>query len=75
MTTIYQTSEKNPTFSTIGNGQFGAVIRTGWKESRLGEGKRRIIINALSNSDTDKVYKRGKSIFRNLLNGTEQKIA
>lgn len=75
MTTLFQTSEKNPTFSTKGNGQFGNVTRTGWKPSRLGESKKHIIINALNDSDVQQVYKRGNKIYAFLLNGTEKLIA
>lgn len=75
MTTLFQTSDKNPTFSTKGNGQFGNVTRTGWKPSRLGEKKKLAIIDALNDIDVDTVYKRGNQIYAFLLNGTEKVIA
>lgn len=75
METLFQTSEKNPTFSTKGNGQFGNVIRTGWKPSRLGENKKQIVIQSLKDSGVDKVYKRGNNVFALYLNGVERKIA
>ena len=71
---LFQTSEKNPSFSTMGNGQFGNVLRTGWKPSRLGEAKKQIIVKALSDSDVSEVYQRGNKVFAFLLNGTEKRI-
>ena len=75
MENLFQTSEKNPTFSTKGNGKSGNVTRTGWKPSRLGEVKKKAIIEALSDSDVQQVYKRGNKIFALLLNGTEKTLA
>ena len=75
METLFQTSEKNPSFSTKGNGQYGYVTRTGWKKSRLGKFKKNIIINTLNDSDVQQVYKRGSKIYALLLNGTEKVIA
>ena len=75
MRTLFQTSEKNPTFALKGNGQYGYVTRTGWKKSRLGKCKKNIIIDALNNSDVQQVYKRGSKIYALLLNGTEKVIA
>lgn len=75
MTTLYQTTGKNPLFATIGNGQFGYVIRTGWVPSKLGEKKKKIIIEALKDSNVHQVYKRGNKIYEFLLNGTEYQIA
>lgn len=74
MTNLFQTSEKNPTFSTKGNGQFGPVIRTGWKPVKLGDKNKSIILSALNNSDVQQVYKRGKSIYALYLNGVESVI-
>jgi hypothetical protein len=75
MKTLFQTSETNPTFSTKGNGQFGNVTQTGWKASRLGEAKKRLVLGALGDSDVQQVYKRGNKIYAFLLNGTEKVIA
>jgi hypothetical protein len=75
METLFQTSEKNPSFSTKGNGKFGYVTRTGWKKSRLGNRKKNIIINALNDRDVQQVYKRGSKIYALLLNGTEKVVA
>ena len=75
MKTLFQTSEKNPSFSTQGNGQYGYVIRTGWKKSRLGKRKKKVIINTLNDSDVQQVYKRGNKIYALLLNGNEKVIA
>jgi hypothetical protein len=74
MNTVFQTIEKNPTFSIVGNGQFGNLTRTGWVRSRLGESKKLIIIEAITDSNVDKVYKRGNKIYAMLLNGTEKVI-
>jgi hypothetical protein len=74
MTTLFQSSDKNATFSKIGNGQFGNVIRSGWKPCKLGEAKKQIILQALDNSSIDKVYKRGNKIFALHLNGKEEQI-
>ncbi len=75
MTTLFQTSGKNPVFATNGNGQFGNVTRTGWKPSRLGEAKKLIIVKYLNDIDVDQVYKRGNKIYAFFLNGTEKHIA
>lgn len=75
METIYQTSGKNIMYSVTGNGQFGAVKRTGWSLSKLGDVKKKIIREALEHHDTNSVYKKGQSIYRLLLNGVEEKIA
>lgn len=75
MTTLFQTSERNPKFSTKGNGKFGNVTRSGWKKSRLGEVKKQAIIEALNDSNVDQVYKRGNKIYAFLLNGNEKGIA
>ena len=73
--TLFQTSEKNPTFSTRGNGVFGNVKRTGWERSKdLTPAETLAIINALDNSNVDKVYKRGKVLFAFLLNGREKNL-
>lgn len=74
MINLFQTSEKNPSFSTKGNGNFENVTRTGWKPSRLGEAKKHIIVNALNDSNVQQVYKRGNKIHAFLLNGTEKNI-
>ena len=75
MTTLFETEEKNPVFSTVGNGQFGNVRRTGWKPARLGEAKKQIIVNALNNSDVQQVFRRGRKIYAFFINGTEKIIA
>lgn len=75
MTTLFQTTEKNPIFSKRGNGQFGNVIRTGWIPSKLGEKKKQIIIKTLKESSVDQVYRRGNKIYAFYLNGTESQIA
>lgn len=75
MKTVFQTSESNPYFSTKGNGQFRNVTRSGWKLSRLGEKKKKVIIDALKNTDVDKVYKRNNKIYALFLNGAEKVIA
>jgi hypothetical protein len=72
---IFQSTDKNPSFSTRGNGQFGNVIRTGWKPTRLGEKKQAIIAAFISESNVDKVYMRKEKIYAFFLNGTEKEIA
>lgn len=75
MITLFQSSEKNPSFSTKGNGQFGNITRTGWKISKLGKTKKRSILNALNDINVQQVYKRGNKIYAFLLNGTEKVIS
>lgn len=73
-TSIFQTTEKNPTFSKHGNGQFGNVIRAGWKLTRLGKKKQAIIADYLSYNNVDKVYMRKGKIYAFFLNGIEKEI-
>lgn len=61
-------------FSNRGNGQFGNVVRTGWKKATLSSQKTAIVAKYLANNDVDKVYKRGRSIYAAYLNGVEEKI-
>jgi len=74
MKTLFQTLGKNVQFSTRGNGNYGFVIRTGWKVSRLGEAKKLAIIEALDDSNVDQVYRRENKIYALLFNGTEKRL-
>lgn len=75
--TVYES--ETGTFALRGNGTFpalnGAVKRTGWKKTRLGEKKKQIIREAISEYSVDKVYRRNGSIYKLMMNGVEHKIA
>lgn len=66
--------QKCVTFSLTGNGTFGNVVRTGWKESKLNYVKTCIIKNALESPNVDKVYRRGGKYYKLMLNGEEARI-
>lgn len=69
------TGTTSRTFATIGNGQFGNVVRTGWRPSKLGEKKKQSIVKALQDSDVDQVYMRHGKIYKLFLNGTERQLS
>jgi hypothetical protein len=69
--TLFQSSDANPYYSLVGN----TTTRTGWKPSNLGKKKKALILEALKNSEIDKVYNRSGKIFATYLNGTEVRIA
>lgn len=68
---IFESS--NGHFGLNGN-RTGNPVVTGWKESRIGDKKKASIYAALSDSNTQSVYKRGKKIYALLLNGLENEL-
>lgn len=71
---IYQSTGKNPVFSTRGNGVFGGVTRSGWKPAKMSERSKNTILSALGKSDVQQVYRRKNKLFAFLMNGTEKEL-
>ena len=52
MKDLFQTTGENPIYSLEGNNKF----RSGWKKSRLGEKKKKLVLKYLQNPDVHQVY-------------------
>jgi len=70
MKDLFQTTGENPIYSLEGNNKF----RSGWKKSRLGEKKKKLVLKYLQSSDVHQVYKRGRNIYVYWINGVETQI-